>query len=136
MRRPKRLKIRGNDEHDYPFLVKGGEDLRLDQRVEQLFSVMNQIFKRDPHTSKRKLRIHTYKVIPMTNRVGIIEWIENTRPLKAIIEEEISKEVGGKPVDILSINAASIHSNWVKSFFTGKNGSVGDIYYAKLSLKF
>lgn len=36
LRKPKRLKMRGNDERDYPFLVKGGEDLRLDQRVQQV----------------------------------------------------------------------------------------------------
>jgi DNA-dependent protein kinase catalytic subunit len=38
LRRPKRLKIHGNDEKDYPYLVKGGEDLRLDQRVQQVRS--------------------------------------------------------------------------------------------------
>ena len=26
----------GNDEREYKFLVKGGEDLRLDQRIEQV----------------------------------------------------------------------------------------------------
>lgn len=36
IRRPKRLIIRGDDEKDHMFLVKGGEDLRLDQRVEQV----------------------------------------------------------------------------------------------------
>ena len=36
LRKPKRIKIRGNDEKEYAFLVKGGEDLRLDQRIEQV----------------------------------------------------------------------------------------------------
>ena len=35
LRRPKRIKIIGHDEKEYSFLVKGGEDLRLDQRIEQ-----------------------------------------------------------------------------------------------------
>ena len=39
MRKPKRLTIRGNDEKDHMFLVKGGEDLRLDQRIEQVHCV-------------------------------------------------------------------------------------------------
>lgn len=38
MRKPKRLIIRGDNEKDYMFLVKGGEDLRLDQRIEQVSS--------------------------------------------------------------------------------------------------
>ena len=36
IRKPKRLIIRGDNEKDYMFLVKGGEDLRLDQRIEQV----------------------------------------------------------------------------------------------------
>lgn len=28
----------------------------------------------------------------MTNRVGIIEWVDNTQPLKRVIEDEIAKE--------------------------------------------
>ncbi len=43
IRRPKRIIIRGDDERDHLFLVKGGEDLRQDQRIEQLFGVMNMI---------------------------------------------------------------------------------------------
>lgn len=35
-RKPKRIIIRGDDEKDHMFLVKGGEDLRLDQRIEQV----------------------------------------------------------------------------------------------------
>jgi len=37
----------GDNEKEYPFLVKGGEDLRLDQRIQQLFSVTNRILERD-----------------------------------------------------------------------------------------
>ena len=33
---PKRITILGDDEKEYKFLVKGGEDLRLDQRIEQV----------------------------------------------------------------------------------------------------
>ena len=36
IRKPKRLTIRGDDERDYMFLVKAGEDLRLDQRIEEV----------------------------------------------------------------------------------------------------
>lgn len=46
MRKPKRITIRGDDEKEYMFLVKGGEDLRLDQRIEQvLASVIDLINK-------------------------------------------------------------------------------------------
>jgi DNA-dependent protein kinase catalytic subunit len=86
MRRPKRLKIRGTDEKEYWFLVKGGEDLRQDQRVEQLFAICNHLFANEVETSKRNLSVHTYHVIPMTTRAGILEWIRNTAPLKAVVD--------------------------------------------------
>ena len=36
LRKPKRITIRGDDEREYMFLIKGGEDLRVDQRIEQV----------------------------------------------------------------------------------------------------
>lgn len=44
VKRPKRITVHGSNEKDYHLLIKGGEDLRLDQRVQQLFSIMNKIF--------------------------------------------------------------------------------------------
>ena len=45
--RPKKLIIEGNDGKEYVFLLKGKEDLRLDQRIMQLFNLINKMF-RDP----------------------------------------------------------------------------------------
>ena len=45
IRRPKRLTVHASNEKDYHLLVKGGEDLRLDQRVQQLFQIMNTILR-------------------------------------------------------------------------------------------
>jgi DNA-dependent protein kinase catalytic subunit len=98
MRKPKRIKIHGSNEKDYMFLVKGGEDLRQDQRIEQLFEVMNNIMRQDPACCKRNLSLKLYKVIPMAKDVGIIEWVENTKPLKAIIEEELGKHASSAEV--------------------------------------
>uniref|UniRef100_A0A3Q2PZS8 DNA-dependent protein kinase catalytic subunit n=1 Tax=Fundulus heteroclitus TaxID=8078 RepID=A0A3Q2PZS8_FUNHE len=81
MRRPKRLVIRGDDERDHPFLVKGGEDLRQDQRIEQLFAVMNIVLSHDTSCTRRGLQLRTYQVIPITT-IGLIEWMENTCTLK------------------------------------------------------
>ena len=36
IRKPKRLTIIGDNTKEYMFLVKGGEDLRHDQRIEQV----------------------------------------------------------------------------------------------------
>jgi len=68
MRKPKSIVINGNDQREYPFLVKGGEDLRLDQRIEQLFVLMNEVFMKDPKCQQHNLQLRTYQVIPMTTR--------------------------------------------------------------------
>ena len=68
IRKPKKIVIRGSDEQEYPFLVKGGEDLRQDQRIEQLFEICNQVFVQDAACRQRKFSLRTYKVIPMTPR--------------------------------------------------------------------
>lgn len=87
LRQPKRITIRGDDEKEYKFLVKGGEDLRLDQRLEQIFELMNIVLRNDPVCSNRLLRLKTYQVVPVTNKVGIIEWVDNTVPYQNLLEQ-------------------------------------------------
>lgn len=89
---PKQITMHCSDEKDYTFLVKGGEDLRLDQRIEQLFDVMNQILHADPRCRDRNLVTKTYKVIPMTQEIGIIEWLHDTSTLKSMIENRLQKD--------------------------------------------
>ncbi len=64
LRLPKRLTIRGHDENDYRFLVKGGEDIRQDQRIEALFSIMNDLYDNDPNCNQSNsahIAVRTYK---------------------------------------------------------------------------
>ncbi|XP_044149983.1 DNA-dependent protein kinase catalytic subunit isoform X2 [Bufo gargarizans] len=100
IRKPKKIIIRGNDERDYPFLVKGGEDLRQDQRIEQLFDIMNIILSQDAACKQRYMQVKTYQVIPMTTRIGMIEWLENTCTLKEFISSTLTeserKDFNGK----------------------------------------
>lgn len=58
----------------------------------------------------------------MTTRVGILEWLNNTKPLKAIIEDEINKEnrrLNGHNVgelNIMTIPAGAYHNQWLKGY--------------------
>uniref|UniRef100_A0A8C7HZ68 DNA-dependent protein kinase catalytic subunit n=1 Tax=Oncorhynchus kisutch TaxID=8019 RepID=A0A8C7HZ68_ONCKI len=85
IRRPKRLIVRGDDEREYPFLVKGGEDLRQDQRIEQLFTVMNILLAQNTTCAHSSMQLRTYQVVPITTRIGLIEWMENTCTLKDLL---------------------------------------------------
>ena len=128
IRKPKRLTMLGTDEKVYHCLVKGGEDLRLDQRIEQLFSIMNGIFARDIDCAKREFKIGTFNVIPVKKHLGVMEWVKNTVPLKSVIEKEMAKHE-----NILNNNAAIKRTNLLKQLAKGKD--IRDQHLALLSAK-
>lgn len=67
LRKPKRLVIRGDNERDYKFLVKCGEDLRQDQRIETVFTNINKMMSNSRKC--KRLSLVTYNVIPMNTRL-------------------------------------------------------------------
>ena len=42
-------------------------------------------FQDNPETRRRQLGIRTYKVIPLTPRDGLLEWVEQTIPLASYL---------------------------------------------------
>nr|XP_033326810.1 DNA-dependent protein kinase catalytic subunit-like [Megalopta genalis] len=92
LRKPIQIVMIGNDAKEYPFLVKFGEDLRQDQRLQQLFTVMNKTLRIDAACNQRQLSIDTYQVIPLSKAVGLIQWIDNTRSLQEFIHFTLSAE--------------------------------------------
>lgn len=88
--KPKCLVMRGDDEREYKFLIKGGDDLRMDSRIQQLFEIMNQIFRSDTGCAQRGLYLKTYRVIPLSTSIGLLEWVDNTATIKSILETQYS----------------------------------------------
>lgn len=62
MRNPIKITMVGNNGQQYSFLVKFGEDLRQDQRIEQLLQVMNNTLCENVHCCERQLSLLTYVV--------------------------------------------------------------------------
>ena len=60
--RPRKLCIVGSNGKEYMFLLKGHEDLRQDERVMQLFSLVNTLLIHDPETFRRNLTIQVLAV--------------------------------------------------------------------------
>ncbi|XP_053981121.1 serine-protein kinase ATM isoform X1 [Hylaeus volcanicus] len=82
---PKKLICIGTDGIARYQLVKGKDDLRQDAVMQQVFNVMNILLKAYKETKRRKLMIRTYKVVPLTQRSGILEWCENTIPIALLL---------------------------------------------------
>lgn len=54
--------------------------------MEQAFGLVNSLLARDEGGRRRKLRIRTYKVVPLQNRNGLLEFVRDTVPLGAIFQ--------------------------------------------------
>ncbi|KYQ49759.1 Serine-protein kinase ATM, partial [Trachymyrmex zeteki] len=78
---PKKIICVGTNGVQLRQLVKGKDDLRQDAVMQQVFTVMNTLLCMCKETQRRNLRIRTYKVVPLTQRSGVLEWCDNTVPI-------------------------------------------------------
>nr|VZI17833.1 unnamed protein product [Spirometra erinaceieuropaei] len=93
LRKPKVLRILGSDGVWSNWLIKSGEDLRQDSRIQHLFHFANHAL---AHASTSKhppiasasdaaadneactLSLRTYLVLPVTSQLGLLRWIPDT----------------------------------------------------------
>ncbi|KAL3747797.1 hypothetical protein ACJRO7_016586 [Eucalyptus globulus] len=85
--RPRQLTIHGSNGEEYTFLLKGHEDLRQDERVMQLFGLVNTLMENSSKTCERDLRIQRYSVIPLDPNSGLIGWVPNCDTLHQLIHK-------------------------------------------------
>ncbi|OHT17424.1 PIKK family atypical protein kinase [Tritrichomonas foetus] len=84
-KRPRKLRILGSDGRTYKYLLKGREDLRLDQRVMQLFSLTNSILHDDKFGIERHLHIKQVPIVPIAPNAGLIAWAEGGETIYSMI---------------------------------------------------
>ena len=103
--RPRRLSIMGSDGREYHYGLKGEsslalplprfigifapghEDLRQDERVMQLFSLVNTLLSVDTDSFKRRLHIQRYPVIPLAPNVGLFGWVNDADTLHVLVRD-------------------------------------------------
>ena len=79
---PKIITIIDSEGQRYKMLLKGGnDDLRQDSIMEQVFEQVSNLLQDHRATRQRQLGIRTYKVLPLTQNAGIIEFVKDTIPL-------------------------------------------------------
>ncbi|KAL0263600.1 Serine/threonine-protein kinase tel1 [Diplodia seriata] len=79
---PKIVTAIADDGQPFKQLYKSGnDDLRQDAIMEQVFEHVSQLLRNHMATRLRNLNIRTYKVVPLTHRSGVIEFVQNTMPL-------------------------------------------------------
>jgi serine/threonine-protein kinase mTOR len=102
--RPRRLSLKGSDGRDYQYVLKGErhhdlfenvrneiclghEDLRQDERVMQLFSLVNTLLSVDTNSFKRRLHIQRYPVIPLAPNAGLLGWVQDSDTLHVLVRD-------------------------------------------------
>ncbi|PWU86348.1 putative phosphatidylinositol 3-kinase [Trypanosoma cruzi] len=75
-KRPRRIRLSGSNGFIYTYCLKGNEDIRMDERVMQLFGMVNVLLS-DAHTPNSAF-IHRFPVIPISNNVGS-SWLGGAR---------------------------------------------------------
>ncbi|KAA6417036.1 MAG: serine threonine- kinase ATR-like, partial [Trebouxia sp. A1-2] len=82
LQKPKKVDLIGSDGRLYRFLAKPKDDLRKDNRMMEVASILNGLFAKDPASRRRNLLIRRFAVIPLTEETGIIEWVPHTHGLR------------------------------------------------------
>ena len=86
---PKDVIVKGEDGNFYQYLLKGHEDLRLDERIMQFFRLINSIaVKSSVYPIFHQNKINTTSVIPLSLQHGLVQWVPGTETLRAIIEQQ------------------------------------------------
>lgn len=122
LRKPRRLTLNGSDERQRMVLVKSGEDLRLDQRIESVFGVINRAVAASGSSGDAPLpgeaALVTFGVMPLTPSLGVIEWVPHTEPLlSAVLSSDERKEQDKQ--------AMAIQASWMSRF--GKSTAGRDL---------
>ena len=86
LQRPKKLNVVCSDGRRRTFLCKPKDDLRKDMRFLELASVANTFFQIGS-------RILVYAVVPLNEDTGVIEWVDETVSLRAIMQKTY-KDIG------------------------------------------
>jgi len=85
--RPRKMTIQGSDGKGYEFCLKGHEDIRQDERVMQLFGLVNTLLNHDSDSFKRHLNIQPYPAIPLSQQSGLLGWVPNSETMHNLIKD-------------------------------------------------
>ena len=69
----------------WKFLLKGNEDLRLDQRIMQFFNLINSLLMTNRNTLNLDVSILKYAIIPFAPNAGLISWVTGADTFQQLV---------------------------------------------------
>lgn len=85
--RPRKMALLGSDGTSYTYALKGHEDIRQDERVMQLFGLVNTLLNGDSESFKRHLNIQQFPAIPLSQNSGLLGWVPNSDTFHNLIKD-------------------------------------------------
>lgn len=73
-------------------MLKGHEDPRQDERVMQLFGLVNTLLANNSETCRRNLTIQRYSIVALSKDSGLIGWVPNCDTLHTLVKEYREKK--------------------------------------------
>jgi serine/threonine-protein kinase mTOR len=122
--RPRVVVVLGSDGRSFKYLLKGNEDLKQDERVMQLFKLMNSVIAQSVMYRRRSgvfpttpgietlenFQIRRYAVVPLSNNAGLIEWVPGCDTLHSLIKTQ--RESNKVPLSIEHNLMRSVHAKY------------------------
>lgn len=84
---PRQVTIRGSDSKPYRLMVKR-DDTRKDAKVVEFTTMINRLLLASTGARKRSLHISNYSVVPLTENMGVIEFVTDVQTMKGITSEQ------------------------------------------------
>lgn len=85
--RPRKMTMLGSDGRVHTFLLKGREDLRQDERVAQLFLLVNNLLSSGAKTHDPSFQVVRYAVVPLSTNSGLLRWVPRSDTLHTLVRE-------------------------------------------------
>ena len=101
----------GSDGQRRKFLLKGNQDIRLDQRVMQFFGLINSLLNKTRISGELVSKIVKYAIIPLAPNAGLISWVTGSDTLHQMIVEQrrLHSVPDSREVDMLQVLARGSH---------------------------
>lgn len=117
--------MHGNDGRTHSFVVKYGEDVRQDQRIEQVLALMSVQMAGDKNCRNHNMQIETYTVIPISTYCGMFSWVADTLPMRDLLEKSLARRHQNATLESLKAK----HKKFIQAPLRLKQKNCNDIVH-------
>lgn len=81
-------------QHKTTATTKTNNNTIQQQQPGQVFDTVNTFLREDPAARKRRLKVFTYTIVPLSPDSGVLEWVEDTMPFGSFLTDRGAGRAG------------------------------------------